>query len=132
MVLLEIDDAKNIKDYTNSNIEYTFVVFRSLIMEPSIIDSKRKICFVILSHAWNEDFFQLVCSFYSEFLFMDEATNKRERLDVARSYFNTKVQDIINYILRVQIDDRLFEIKILEEGLVDIALEKGNVKAVFS
>ncbi|KAK7390041.1 hypothetical protein VNO78_25339 [Psophocarpus tetragonolobus] len=66
MVLLEIDVAKDVKDYINGSVGWV--------------------------NSW------------------------RERLDTARMTVNTKVQDTINYSLRVNIDGNVFTIKFVEEN----------------
>ncbi|KAK7380684.1 hypothetical protein VNO78_33199 [Psophocarpus tetragonolobus] len=85
-------------------------------------------CFAVSPHVWNEFFFQLISSFHGEFLYVDDITKRRERLGFARFAMSTNVQDLINYM----ISGRLFIIKFIEEGPVDVVMDHKGVGEVSS
>lgn len=49
------------------------------------------------------------------FVCVDDSTNRKESMDVARILYKTKVHDLVSRIVKVQINDDIFSIKMVEE-----------------
>lgn len=58
-------------------------------------------------------------SLYGDFLYLDDLSMNRERLDVAHFSIRTKTQDLINYVVRIKIDEDVFDIKLVDKGSED-------------
>ncbi|KAK7380314.1 hypothetical protein VNO78_32822 [Psophocarpus tetragonolobus] len=101
--------------------------------EPLVKDSEQMVwikCFGIPPYVWNENF---LTSFYVEFMGVDEAKKRKERLDVARITLSTNVQDVLNYLLIVDIDEHVYVIKVIEEGPLDYRIvPKANREGIIS
>jgi hypothetical protein len=90
-------------------------------------------------HAWNDSFFRLTVSGIGRFLYVDECTMDKGRLDFARILIVTPELEIVNRLSDFVIDGRQYSIKIVEEwgynigedafmskGEVDSTPEEGN------
>lgn len=49
------------------------------------------------------------------FVCVDDSTNRKESMDVARILYKTKVHDLVSRIVKVKINDDIFSIKMVEE-----------------
>ena len=66
-------------------------------------------------HAWNDIFFRHCVSGIGHFLYVDECTADKTRLDFARILIETPHIDILNRLSEFVIDGRCYGIKIVEE-----------------
>ena len=66
-------------------------------------------------HAWNDVFFRLCVSGISRFVFVDECTADKARLDFARILIATPNIEIVNKTSEFVIDGDVYSIKIMEE-----------------
>lgn len=53
---------------------------------------------------------RLLASLYKQFMYVKVVTEKKERLDVSRFVIRTNSLDLINYSVRVRINEDLFVI----------------------
>lgn len=70
---------------------------------PGEIDNERLTwvrCYGIPVHAWNNDFFRSLVFGTGEFLNVDDNTEKRKTMDVARILIRTRVHEIINFVVK--------------------------------
>ncbi|XP_058787158.1 uncharacterized protein LOC131661586 isoform X1 [Vicia villosa] len=66
-------------------------------------------------HAWNKKVFSLLTTSFGKLMKLDQATIDRERFDLARLYVRTTMMEFINKVIKVQINDEIFAIRITEE-----------------
>ena len=89
---------------------------------PTYLDHERLVWIKgrgIPTYAWTKNFFILMGSLYGDFLYLDDLSMNRERLDVAHFSIRTKTQDLINYVVRIKIDEDVFDIKLVDKGSED-------------
>lgn len=67
------------------------------------------------AHAWNESFFKICVSKCGRFVRSDKCTVDRARLDFARVLISTTSIEVINSIIEVVVDRRLYLLKFVEE-----------------
>lgn len=79
-----------------------------------------------MAHAWNKEFFKFVVSGMGEFIDVDENTQKRKTMDVARILIRTRVHDIINFVERFNINDELFVLKVVEDWYAPLQWNKKS------
>lgn len=72
-------------------------------------------CYGIPIHAWGEDFFKFIISGTGEFVAIDDNTERRKSLDVARILIRRKRFDVINFVERFEINGEIFVIKVIED-----------------
>jgi len=68
------------------------------------------VCLKATVQAWTYSFFKLLASLYKQFMYVKVVTEKKERLDVSRFVIRTNSLDLINYSVRVRINEDLFVI----------------------
>lgn len=72
-------------------------------------------CFSILCHTCNISFLKLLAKMDGSYICSDEATLKRDCMDVARFLVRTKCSIVLNESFSVQINDEVFRIKMVED-----------------
>lgn len=66
-------------------------------------------------HAWSDKFLSWLIGGMGESTVLDENTAKRRTMDVARILLRVEVYDVVNSVTRVEINDELFEMKMVED-----------------
>ncbi|XP_020228222.1 uncharacterized protein LOC109809352 [Cajanus cajan] len=120
MVLLETEDPKLVAKYISDKVEWVNEWFEEVFQWSRILDNERLVWLKIYgvpAHGWSEDFFKMLGSIYEKFLYVDDPTKDRVRLDLARLAIRTNIQDILNHTVRVEIDGVIYQIRIAEEGM---------------
>lgn len=85
---------------------------------PAEADNERVVwlrCHGVPIHVWNEDFFAALARKFGDFLGTDEPTSKKDSMDVARIKIRTRVYDVFNMVVVVNINGSLYNIKMVEE-----------------
>lgn len=71
-------------------------------------------CYGVPCHAWSEDFFEKLGLTYDVFMYVDEHTKDKDRLDVGRFVIKTTHHTVINEVVKVKIINKIFDIKLVE------------------
>jgi len=66
-------------------------------------------------HVWHIKFFEFITSSFGRLLKIDPCTSNLERLDFARFLVSTELFDAINMVDNILIDEKCYNIKIVEE-----------------
>ncbi|KAF1890247.1 hypothetical protein Lal_00025580 [Lupinus albus] len=91
-------------------------------------------CFGVPAQAWSEDFFKLVLEDVGELIRLDEDTKSMARLDLARCLVACPSMHQLNFTQSVSIGEMEWEIRVIEEILVEPCncckngrMEKGEI-----
>lgn len=68
-------------------------------------------------HAWTTSFFSFMCVQFGRFVNVDDSTESKERLDVARVMVSSNSLNQINKAFKVRIDGKVFSIRVVEEAI---------------
>ncbi|KAL8545394.1 hypothetical protein ACS0TY_005528 [Phlomoides rotata] len=66
-------------------------------------------------HAWSARFFSLASAGIGAFVKMDDDAEKKTRMDFARIMLSVPYLNDINQTVRIQIDEKMYKIKVMEE-----------------
>lgn len=127
LTLLESTDEEEIPNLILEAKDWLLERFEDIrAWSPNEIDNERLVwvrCFGIPVHAWTEEFFTLLVAGIGEFTCVDDSTSNRERLDMARIQFRTRVHGFVNELFKVNINGLVFSIKMIEEWY---GMQKGS------
>ncbi|CAJ2661946.1 unnamed protein product [Trifolium pratense] len=87
--------------------------------ETSAVDNERVSwvrVYGIPAHAWNVDFFDLICKAYGMFINADDGTMKKNTMDVARLMLRTKSHKVIDDVFEAIINGEIFSMRIIEDS----------------
>lgn len=66
-------------------------------------------------HAWNELFFILCVSKYGRFIWADDCTVDKARLDFACIFISTPLLEVVNTSTDILVDDNNYTLQLVEE-----------------
>lgn len=66
-------------------------------------------------HAWGEDFFRFISHLVGNFIYLDEDTSSKARLDVGRLLVTVSSLEVINRTVKVKVNDLVSSIRMVEE-----------------
>lgn len=120
LVLLEGDKEEgDFAEYIEDAREWLYQWFKWIRpWKPSDIDPERTTwlrCYGVPVHAWNLAFFSKLASQVGEFVCVDDNTERKRSLDVARILARTQVPETINRVTEVVINNISFPIKLVED-----------------
>lgn len=76
-------------------------------------------CQGIPLHAWDMSFFKKFVTLFGLFVMLDDRTDNKSRLDLARILIQTSSLEVINCLIKVKINDLIFSIRVVEEPFSD-------------
>lgn len=119
LVLLEAENVDDVPALVNDEKEWLLEWFDEIrAWSPKEIDSERIAwirCYGVPYHAWTEEFFSFLVSAFGEFICLDDNTKNKGSMDVARVMYRTRVHDLVNRIIKIDINGDVFSIKIVED-----------------
>lgn len=105
-VLLSVDEEDSIREIIVAEKSWFNVWFEEISHWTHDVVSRQRFAwlriFGILLHVWEEDFFKHLASNFGTYLSVDEHTEKRKRLDVAKVFISTSSIGNIDCIMRLQ------------------------------
>jgi hypothetical protein len=119
MVLLRspmIGDVERLLKSKNECLEYYFSEIKP--WSPGIVATQREVWIQVYGiplHIWGENFFKQVGAKFGSFLDFDEPTASMRRLDVARLKISTDVWEVLDTVIKVEVEESSFNVWVVEE-----------------
>lgn len=66
-------------------------------------------------HAWSDNFFEMIAISFGTFVSMDWSSMQKKRLDVARMLIRTSSWEVVNRLIKVQVNGLFYNIRVIEE-----------------
>lgn len=71
-------------------------------------------CYGLPCHVWKKQFFEFISKPVGTFVCMDQESNERKKMDVARFLIRTKYYMILNESINIGVNDNTYSIKLVE------------------